>query len=482
MKNHNLITIRNFFAALIIAVILAACGGGGSSSTSAGVVGGTSSTAGGVVGGTSSGASGGVTISNPVTPPIYQWSASQVSLVFASTQLGGTSQNQTVTISNTGTANLAITAISTNDSAWKITGGSCAIGTNLAVTATCTLVAAFSPSSPSIYAGSITLSSNSISTPLAIALKSVGTAVMYPAGTMPSLAVSDCPRLISQALAVSSLVLTDADTQQVSNILQAISPNHGYQIFARMPDIFMWWVRSQGRGINFQTLGTATHETNHTFDNAMRSICNTDQKARLSLGSVINQTDLINGNGSTQPYIIANQTIPANLKLTAAYSRYQTYILGSGAYPADDFAILLDEFNAYTDGAEFEINLLSNSQYSPLSPFIQANVQVDSNAGGMADFMMYTLAYLQAARLNYPVTYANIQAQPHTIAYIQSVWNTAEANLVALYPYTVISGTGGMTVSKDALAAAYSASFINELDRLGITHSPITAWTNTYLH
>ncbi|HEV8315063.1 MAG TPA: hypothetical protein VGQ23_18520, partial [Burkholderiaceae bacterium] len=58
--------------------------------------------------------------------------------------------------------------------------------------------------------------------------------------------------------------------------------------------------------------------------------------------------------------------------------------------------VLLDELNAYTGAAQFELGLLSNAVYSSLrSP---GNIDI----GGMIDFMMFMPSYLKAARLNHP--------------------------------------------------------------------------------
>ena len=396
-------------------------------------------------------------------------------VTIASTPLGSTSPAQVVTLKSSGTAGLVVSSVALNNALFAVTGGTCAAGVAIAAGSSCTVIITFSPAALGAASASLTFTHNATPNTSTVSLSSFATATVAAAGSNPVIVAADCSRLLSQAQAVASLSISGADMQQVADILQATSPNHGYQLFARLPSTVMWWVRSQAGPLDIASIGSAVHETNHEFDRAMRNTCNSDHKARLLLDGAVIQTDLISGQLLTANYSIADETIPASLKTALRYY----YITRSATVPGNDFAIMLDELNAYTGAAEFELDLLSSATYSPLMP---QGVKADVNAGGQVDFMLYTLAYLKAARLNHPATYTAIQGQANTIAYIQLVWARAEANLVALYPYTVLSGAGGMVVSKDALAAAYSSDFIAELDNLGITHQPLSAWSATYLH
>ena len=441
--------LSNLFAAVAVTA-LAACGGGGSSSSTPAAA----------------------APPAPAPAPAAAAVVSTSSLTFTSV-VGSASAAQQVTLTNSGNAALALASITSDSIAFKIAGGTCVAGASIAQGTSCTVDISFSSALAGPVSGTLTFSHNANPSPTVVGLSGSAAAIaLLPPGIFPAVSSADCPRLLSQAQAVASLSINGADMQLVSDILKATSPNHGYQLFARMPGTLMWWLRSQG-SIDMGTVGAAVHETNHAFDNAIRQVCNSDQKARLLLDSVVNATDVVNGNGSTANYSIAGETIPVSLK---ASRRYEIYITGAAEANGNDSAVMLDELNAYTGGAEFELGLLSNSSYSALKN------SGDFNAGGQVDFMLYTLAYLQASRLNHPITYSNIVSQTNTIKYIQTVWTRAEANLVALYPYTSLAGTGGMVVSREALAAAYSLAFIGELDRLGITHKSAADWSGTYLH
>ena len=93
----------------------------------------------------------------------------------------------------------------------------------------------------------------------------------------------------------------------------------------------------------------------------------------------------------------------------------------------------------------------------------------DNNVGGMVDFMAFMEFYLQSARMNHASTYAAIQAQPDTLAYMQFAWTRAEQILTAMYPYSTTGG-GTQIVPLDVLQVIYSPNAIQELDRLGIAH------------
>lgn len=442
--------LSNLFVAVAVAAALAACGGGGSSSSTPAPA----------------------APPAPAPAPAAAAVVSTPSLTFTSV-VGSASAAQQVTLTNSGNAALALASITIDSIAFKIAGGTCTAGASIAQGSSCTVDISFGSAIAGPTSATLAFSHNANPSPTLVALSGSAAAIaLLPPGIFPAVSAADCPRLLSQAQAVASLSINGADMQLISDILKATSPNHGYQLFARMPGTLMWWLRSQG-SIDMGTVGAAVHETNHAFDNAIRQVCNSDQKARLLLDSVVSATDVVNGNGSTANYSIAGETIPVSLK---ASRRYEIYITGAAEANGNDSAVMLDELNAYTGGAEFELGLLSNSSYAALKN------SGDFNAGGQVDFMLYTLAYLQAARLNHPITYSNIVSQTNTIKYIQTVWSRAEANLVALYPHTALAGTGGMVVSKETLAAAYSSSFIGELDRLGVTHKSAADWAGTYLH
>lgn len=293
-----------------------------------------------------------------------------------------------------------------------------------------------------------------------------------PAGTRPATTMADCSRI--QAPSVTAPQIEGADMQATSDVVASTDGTHSYAEFARLPGEFMYWVRASGQSVDLSTLGTAVHESNHAIDNALRFTCSTDGLARYFADDVVHVTGLLPG--ATTNYGIASETYPAALKTSRA-ARYDLYITQNGAVPGDDFSVMLDELNAYSGAANFEVKLLTNPSNAYLA------VDGDLNLGGMVDFMLFTQSYLKAARLNHPASYSAIQSQAQTLSFLQFAWTRAEQILVAAYPVTTAAGSGGgQIVPVDALQAIYSAEFLAELDVLGITHKTAADFSSTYLH
>lgn len=291
-----------------------------------------------------------------------------------------------------------------------------------------------------------------------------------PAGTAPTVTAADCPSLL---LAATAPTLVGADAQASAAVLAAVDLAHGHAELSRLPGYFSWWLRAAGPTVDEITLGVAVHETNHKIDFALRYVCNSDGLARYFVDGQVHATGLLAG--TTSNYSIAAEAYPAALKSPRAL-RFDTYITGSAASSGNDFSVLLDELTSYTGGAGFEVGLLSNSN----ATYAYLARSGDANAGGTADFMLFMQAYLKAARLNHPSTYASIRSSGQTLAYLQFAWSRAERILGAMYPYSVAAG-GTQVVPTDVLAAVYSPEFLAELDALGITHKFASDWSKTYL-
>jgi hypothetical protein len=205
----------------------------------------------------------------------------------------------------------------------------------------------------------------------------------------------------------------------------------------------------------------------------LNGTCYTDGFQRYYIDASIQVTNL--KVGDTTQISIASATYPAALK--SSRTRYATYITGNGSNPANQFNVLLDEFSAYVTTAEFEKNVFANSTYVYLdSPF--SNIDIDT--GGMTDFMLFMQSYLRAARLSAPSSYTAISTQPATKAFMQLLWTKAEGLLVSSYPYSVKAG-GKSLVPTDVIAQIYSATYLQELDLLGITHKSAADFSATYL-
>lgn len=291
------------------------------------------------------------------------------------------------------------------------------------------------------------------------------------AGPSPSVTTANCPRITSPN--ITAPVINGADVQATSNVLRAVDPVHSFAEFARLPDFFMWSLRSSSDRIDMLSLGGSVHETNHKIDASLRNLCNSDGLARFFAEGRVYVTDM-RKTDQLANYSIASETYPAALKTTRAF-RYDVYIPGSASSSGNDFSVLLDELNAYSGGANFEAKLLANTAYAQLA------VNADSDVGGMADFMLFMQAYLKSARLNHPATYSTLQAQGRTKAYMQYAWSRAEGILAVAYPYTTAAASGNaIKVPVDVLRVVYSADFLQELDGLGIMHKTAADFNATY--
>ena len=145
--------IAQALAAAVLAALLVGCGGGG--------------------GGSDPGAGPAVPPPVPVPPlsaPAPVASTSAAALTFASTAAGATSAAQTVTLSNTGTAPLLVATIAASDAVFKITGGTCAVGTSVAAGASCTVTVAFAPTVAGAATGTLTFGHNASPNSSAVAL------------------------------------------------------------------------------------------------------------------------------------------------------------------------------------------------------------------------------------------------------------------------------------------------------------------------
>lgn len=312
------------------------------------------------------------------------------------------------------------------------------------------------------------------STPAAPPAVNVNAAPVISVGTQTAqvLTVADCPRLESDALSAAAVDLTNPSLKAINDLLLAIDPTHGYKVFIRRPADFANWVIATSNGTNrvdIVSLGAAVHETTHMVYTALDACAPANAHTLQFFGQ-----QLVTGltAGSTPSYSIAGSVVPVALK---SAPRYATYITGLGVNPGNDFRTLLDEFAAYTGAANTEL------QYATAYDASSAGT-IDTNLGGMVNFMVYVQAYLQAARVNNNAQWLTIKNSPATVTALQTVWSRAEQVLAAAYPKTVSGGGLRFVVDKDYLTQAYSAGFLAELDQVGVTsHGTAATFTGTYL-
>ena len=449
---------RAHIASTLVIAGLTACGGGGSGST----------------------AGGSAPIPSPAPQPVATAAAvslDQTSVDIPSVEYGTRSVTKTITVTNSGDANLTFSGLATDRTDISIAGGSCAVNQVVVAKGSCTIDVAFNPTSYSSYgkiSATLTLNHNAGTGSSAVAIHATSTVTRQSnAGALPAAVAADCPRLTSTTLPTPDLKTSDA--RYVSDLLQAVSPNQGYRVFARMPDIFMWFARNSAFQFNEIVMGTALHETNHNLDQALSTLCRQAGNWKLVQDGVVYTLGFIQGLGQTKPYGIVKETIPASY-IPSVANRYQSYIIGLGERTAQDFAILLEELNAYTGAAEFETRV----QQTPAAAAVAFTLN-DNNAMGMNDFMVYLVSYLKAARLSYPPTYNTIKSDPATVQYIQAIWSKAETVLNAVYPQTLASGNSLTVMNKTAISAIYTSGLIAELDAIGIKHMDPATLNSTYL-
>ena len=114
-----------------------------------------------------------------VSTPVAQVSPS--SLNFGTSVVGTATSSQTVTVSNTGTAALNLSAISTASTEFKLTGGTCTAASSVAPNANCTIMIAFTPSAAGGRSATLTVSHNATGGSSAVGLSGSGAAAAGPA-------------------------------------------------------------------------------------------------------------------------------------------------------------------------------------------------------------------------------------------------------------------------------------------------------------
>lgn len=295
--------------------------------------------------------------------------------------------------------------------------------------------------------------------------------VVVTTQTNQVLTAADCPRLTNNAASLAAVDLSNSSVKAVHDLLLKIDEDHAYNVFIRLPNNFINWVMlaSGNTGkLDITSLGVAVHETMHEVDAALAACAPAGHKLQF-FGNLI-PTGLVAGD--TSSYGIVAETIAPALQTAA---RYEQYITGLGANPANQFPQLLDELAAYTGAAHTEFQMLSKAKTD------NSMSTLDVNLGGAVNFMVYLENYLKAARLNHPATYDAIRNNAQTVAVIQAVWNAAEQALKDSYPYTKADSVPQLVVSGAYFNAAYSADLLSELDAIGVTHAAAASWSGTYL-
>ena len=108
-------------------------------------------------------------------------------LTLAATAIGGTSAAQNVSVANSGSAALAISAISLSNTAdFTIAGGTCSAGGSVAAGSSCTVSVAFRPAAgaASVRSGSLSVAHNATGSPGSVSLSGSATAAAAPVASL----------------------------------------------------------------------------------------------------------------------------------------------------------------------------------------------------------------------------------------------------------------------------------------------------------
>ncbi|HUA24950.1 MAG TPA: choice-of-anchor D domain-containing protein [Steroidobacteraceae bacterium] len=115
-----------------------------------------------------------------VAPAVPQAKLSPTSLSFAGTTVGATSASQTVTLSNPGTATLAISSIMLAGANPGDFTQSSECGTTLAAAASCTISVSFAPTAAGSTSATLEVADNATGTPQMVSLSGLGNAAPTP--------------------------------------------------------------------------------------------------------------------------------------------------------------------------------------------------------------------------------------------------------------------------------------------------------------
>lgn len=284
-------------------------------------------------------------------------------------------------------------------------------------------------------------------------------------------AAENSPALLFEPAGVQKMpgkeVCTDNGARAAGNDTAALTALLAAPAYASVRPLFlaaqpqvMWWIR-KAESMDLQAVLTAFHEANHMLDFAL-SACH-DNRAVFYFRGEVHVTDY--ARGQAPAFAMAAREIPDELKQQPD-GRYAVYFGNRNVYRGDFFP-LIDEFNAHVAGAEFEVAIAGTPLYRDMAA--RAN-SINGNIGGMADFMLYTVAYLKVLRADDPAAWRRLVARKAMMAHVQRLWTAAEAVLVQAAPLAPEKG-GLYQFPTLAVKAVYRPAMLAELDAAGIRYT-----------
>ncbi len=152
--------------------------------------------------------------------------ASVSNLTYGNQLINTTSSAQTVTITNTGTANLAVSGVSVTgtDSAQFAQSNTCSAA--LAPSATCTISVTFTPASTGAKSASLSITHNGAGSPTSVALSGTGTA---PGISVSPSTLSFGNQLINTASSAQTVTITNSGTAELTIAGVSVTGDHAAQ-------------------------------------------------------------------------------------------------------------------------------------------------------------------------------------------------------------------------------------------------------------
>lgn len=144
------------------------------------------------------------------TPAAANPAVSPNTMSFGSVDVGSQSAAQTATVSNSGTAAMQISSLSITNSAFGISGGTCAAGTTLAAGGgSCTVSVRFAPGSTGAASGTLNIAHNASASPLTVALSGSGTTPAAPVAQLSPTSLS-YSQTVGSSSAAQTLTLSNS--------------------------------------------------------------------------------------------------------------------------------------------------------------------------------------------------------------------------------------------------------------------------------
>jgi len=138
---------------------------------------------------------------------------SATSLAFPSTAIGSTSDLQTVTLTNSGSASITLSSIAVSGTNATSFEHLTTCGATLAAAASCSVYVSFKPTAAGALTGTLTITDNATGSPQTVTLTGTGTAV--PALKLSATALSFATTKVGSTAALQTLTLTNSGTAVV---------------------------------------------------------------------------------------------------------------------------------------------------------------------------------------------------------------------------------------------------------------------------